>query len=283
MNTPSRIEEQRRHYDKLGTKTPPAAREAGGAQSLALAFQAPYEYVDQWLTAKGLSGIRALDYGCGNGYYSIFLARQGADTTGVDISREQIAIAQARIQYLNPEAKLHFEIANCESLPFGDNAFDLILSIGTLSCLSLPAAYSEISRVLKPGGTAVIVDTLGHNPFLNLNRKIKLWRGTKTKWAVEHTLRMSDYEQARNYFGRVSLEFFDLTVLLVHLADPGGHFPGLLKPVAVFLRQADRFLLSLPVFRKMAFKVVSILSHPLKKSVSQKPIAEKKGEDSVRQ
>jgi len=93
-----------------------------------------------------------LDAGCGDGRY---LAALDADlpkrVAGVDIAERILETARARV----PRAELRQ--ANLESLPFGEGAFELVLSSQVIEhVLDAPAAAGELARVLRPGGRLVI-------------------------------------------------------------------------------------------------------------------------------
>ena len=53
-----------------------------------------------------------------------------------------------------------------------NNKFDLILDYGTFSSLDIQLALPELIRVLKPNGTIIAVETLGHNPLFNLKGEV---------------------------------------------------------------------------------------------------------------
>lgn len=97
-------------------------------------------------------GDKILDLGCGSGRDSIFLAKQGYDVWGIDISKEAIKKAKENFQAKN----LHFLVANAENLPFEDEFFDAIYSRWVLQFVPLKKAASEIFRVLKNNGIAFI-------------------------------------------------------------------------------------------------------------------------------
>jgi len=88
------------------------------------------------------------------------LARRGYVVAGVDASEGMLDHARAN----NPGAKI--EKADVDALPFADAEFDRVLCIEVLRYLPDPtAAIREMSRVLKPGGVALVTAT----PLLNLN------------------------------------------------------------------------------------------------------------------
>jgi SAM-dependent methyltransferase len=104
---------------------------------------------------------RALDIGTGLGDGALLIAREfpHARVRGVDLSPEMIRRAQARIG-LDPEGRVAFKVADAAKLPFEDESFDLVAQ------LNVPPFFSEIARVLRPGGFVVIAASFGAStPF----------------------------------------------------------------------------------------------------------------------
>jgi SAM-dependent methyltransferase len=104
---------------------------------------------------------RALDIGTGLGDGALLIAREfpHARVRGVDLSEEMVRRAQARIG-LDPEGRVAFKVADASHLPFEDDSFDLVAQ------LNVPPFFSEIARVLRPGGFVVIAASWGANtPF----------------------------------------------------------------------------------------------------------------------
>lgn len=104
---------------------------------------------------------RALDVGTGLGDGALLIAREfpHARVRGVDISEEMVRRAQARIG-LDPEGRVAFKVADAARLPFEDDSFDLVAQ------LNVPPFFSEIARVLRPGGFVVIAASFGPStPF----------------------------------------------------------------------------------------------------------------------
>jgi malonyl-CoA O-methyltransferase len=99
-------------------------------------------------------GVDVLDLGCGTGRHSLRLAAAGAAVTAIDFSDGMLAKARAkpgadRIRFLSHD--LH------ERLPLADDSFDLVVSGLMLEHLAkLDGFFSEIRRVLRPGGRAVL-------------------------------------------------------------------------------------------------------------------------------
>lgn len=104
---------------------------------------------------------RALDVGTGTGAGALLVAREfpQARVRGVDLSEEMIRHARARTG-LDPEGRIAFKVADAAKLPWPDESFDLITQ------LNMPPFFTEVARVLRPGGNVVIAASNGPStPF----------------------------------------------------------------------------------------------------------------------
>jgi cyclopropane fatty-acyl-phospholipid synthase-like methyltransferase len=117
--------------------------------------------------------VRALDVGCGSGVHVVFLASEGFQTTGVDISAVGISNAQQRLNALGLKASLRIEGA--ETLDFLSSSFDLVVCVGVYDCTGPVIAKASVERlrqVLSPGGCGLFLFASdrdfrikGENPF----------------------------------------------------------------------------------------------------------------------
>lgn len=109
----------------------------------------------EFLKTYAHPGDRVLDVGCGNGRLLDLLEAMPVDYTGVDVSRELIAISHEQ-----RGARGTFMQASALSLPFEDSSFDVVYSVAVLHHIPSHAYrrrfMEEINRVLKPGGTCVL-------------------------------------------------------------------------------------------------------------------------------
>jgi SAM-dependent methyltransferase len=97
-------------------------------------------------------GQRVLDVACGTGVVSVTAARIGARVTGLDLTPE--LLERARENARIAEVEIDWCEGDVEKLPFGDAAFDAVLSeFGHIFAPRPEVAISEMLRVLKPGGT----------------------------------------------------------------------------------------------------------------------------------
>jgi glycosyltransferase involved in cell wall biosynthesis/ubiquinone/menaquinone biosynthesis C-methylase UbiE len=102
------------------------------------------------------AGQRVLEIGGGMGTDLSQFARHGALVTDLDLSSGHLALAKEnfRLRGLPGEFVLH----DAESLVFDDNTFDLVYSNGVLHHTpNTQHVVSEIHRVLKPGGRAIVM------------------------------------------------------------------------------------------------------------------------------
>jgi ubiquinone/menaquinone biosynthesis C-methylase UbiE len=99
---------------------------------------------------------RALDVGCGAGAFALALAPLVREVVGVDVVPELLAEARKRAP-----ANVEFLEADATALPFERGAFDLVCTARTLHHVARPElVVAEMTRVLRPGGTMLVVDQL---------------------------------------------------------------------------------------------------------------------------
>jgi ubiquinone/menaquinone biosynthesis C-methylase UbiE len=212
------------------------------------------EFYQDRLAAR-CKGKKVLEYGCGTGSQSFFLAQMGAEVTGIDIS--DIAIQKAREE---ARAKglvdITYEVMDAESLTFQDHSFDIVCGSGILHHLNLTRAFSEIARTLLPQGEGIFIEPLGHNPLINLYRR--LTPGMRTK--DEHPLLVSDLELAQQYFSSIDIHYFNLTTLMAVPLRGLPIFNRLLQGLQTF---DDRIFRSVPLARRFAWIAAVTLQKPL--------------------
>jgi ubiquinone/menaquinone biosynthesis C-methylase UbiE len=103
------------------------------------------------------AGSRLLEVAPGPGYLSIELARRGYQVVGMDISASFVQIARAKAREAG--VAVDFQRGNASEMPFDGDAFDFIICCAAFKNFTEPVrAIQEMYRVLKPGGTALIVD-----------------------------------------------------------------------------------------------------------------------------
>ena len=101
-----------------------------------------------------VTGLRALELGCGACQFGIKVAMRGADITGLDFSANQLRQGRANME----ETGVAFPLvrASAEEIPFADGSFDLVFcDHGALSFTDPRVTVPEVARVLRPAGRLV--------------------------------------------------------------------------------------------------------------------------------
>lgn len=100
-------------------------------------------------------GEHVLDVACGTGNAALLAARAGAVVTGLDGAQRLIEVARSRATADGLEAS--FVVGDAQELKFDDGSFDVVLSVfGVIFAFNAEQAFSEIIRVLRPGGRGLI-------------------------------------------------------------------------------------------------------------------------------
>ncbi len=145
-----------------------------------------------------MSGLDAVELGCGTAYVSGWMARRGARVTGIDNSANQLKTA--RRLAAEHGVKLTLVHGTAESTPFADQSFDFAISEYGAAIWCDPHVWiPEAHRVLRPGGRLVF---LGNHPHMSICTP---WDGG-----------VADDRLVRDYFGLHLLDFRDVEI------DPGG-------------------------------------------------------------
>jgi SAM-dependent methyltransferase len=114
-----------------------------------------YEHYHRYaLASRWCLNKHTLDAACGEGFGSSMLAHTAASVEGVDIS--PAAIEHGKQRY-GQQQNINFQVADCTSLPFGDDEFDRVVSFETLEHLAgHDQLLAEFRRVLKPDGCLIL-------------------------------------------------------------------------------------------------------------------------------
>ncbi len=103
---------------------------------------------------KRFAGQRVLEIGCGAGAATGLFAEAGALVTAIDLTEAAVAMTRRHTDGLG----VTVERMDAEHLSFADGSFDHVFSWGVLHHTADPEhAFAEVARVLRPGGTALVM------------------------------------------------------------------------------------------------------------------------------
>jgi len=98
---------------------------------------------------------KVLDIGCGDGIFSIELAKRGYGVVGVDLNVKSVNYAKYFSK--RSEVKIDFLVGDACHLPFANESFDIILCSEVLEHIKDDeGAIREIERVLKQNGLLIL-------------------------------------------------------------------------------------------------------------------------------
>ena len=102
-----------------------------------------------------------LDIATGTGDLAINLAETSAEKiVGLDISPGMLNVGKEKVKAKQLDNRIDMIIGDSENMPFEDNTFDAItVAFGVRNFETLENGLKDILRVLKPGGTFVILET----------------------------------------------------------------------------------------------------------------------------
>jgi 2-polyprenyl-3-methyl-5-hydroxy-6-metoxy-1,4-benzoquinol methylase len=162
------------------------------------------------LTALGqVSGRYICEIGCGGGGLTRELATRGARVSALDISAEALSLTRERNKEFIP-GQVDVQQMDVSNLLFNDESFDLVVGVSILHHVDIGKAAVEVSRVLKPGGKAVFIEPLAHNPIANLWRRLS----PSARTPDELPLSYSEISEMGKHFSSVNCREFALVTLL---------------------------------------------------------------------
>jgi 2-polyprenyl-3-methyl-5-hydroxy-6-metoxy-1,4-benzoquinol methylase len=137
-------------------------RRAPSVETLPWHREQPPALLERAVAARPTRG-RALDVGCGEGVYAVWLAQQGFSVVALDFVSAAVAAARTRAEQAGVDVELH----ECDVVDYeAPSAFDVVLDSGCLHHLpkaKVGAYRRRLDQWLAPGGDFVLVH-FAHRP-----------------------------------------------------------------------------------------------------------------------
>jgi len=166
-----------------------------------------------------MKGLRILDYGCGSGWLSTYLAKRGARVEGFDISGKLVELGMLRAKVNGVSENVHLKKMIAEQLEYPDGIFDRVIGISILHHISLEEGARELSRVLAPGGKAFFIEPLGESPMLDWirNHVFRIHHGHVRVVDAEHPLTYDNIKTIGSVFRSTEFKEFQLTEMIARI------------------------------------------------------------------
>lgn len=122
------------------------------------AYMGFYPYLPPYVVDEPLAGARVLEIGLGFGTLGALIASRGAEYHGVDIAENPVLLMRERLRMAGNGDPARVIQGSALDLPYDDETFDYVYSIGCLHHTGdIPLAVTQVHRVLKPGGKAIVM------------------------------------------------------------------------------------------------------------------------------
>ena len=161
--------------------------------------------------ADSKPGALVLDLCTGTGDVALSIARRGAEQViGVDLSDQMLKLCRAKLKQQGLESRVFLLKADALNLPFKDEVFDVVtLGFGLRNLLERERAVSEMVRVMKKGGRALVLEF--SLPKVQPFRQLYRWY---LRWGIPFFGgALSRSREAYHYLYASILEFSQLDVL----------------------------------------------------------------------
>ena len=167
-------------------------------------LNSPYEYYFNQFR-KLDKNKKLLEIGAGLGENASQLLKMSFNVCATDLSSKSVELMSKKF---SKNKNFTAKIADMEKLQFKDESFDVICSAGSLSYGDNNQVMNEFYRVLKLGGSLIIVDSLNDNPIYRINRFINYIKGDRSKSTLGRIPNINLINKYITKFGYGKVKFF---------------------------------------------------------------------------
>jgi 2-polyprenyl-3-methyl-5-hydroxy-6-metoxy-1,4-benzoquinol methylase len=219
------------------------------------------EYLGATVEALGpLAGRRVLEVGAGSGALAVWLALQGADVTGIDVSGGILEVAAKRASLSGTAHRTRFVCVPIEEFDDPDRSYDLVIGSNVVHHFDRERAIANLARLLRPDGRAAFCEPVLFLP--DVARRLRYAAVVRRRFPPhthspdERSLNRDDLAVISRYFSSVSWQPVQLLCRIQNFVE-------LSDPTFNRLESIDRFVLGhLSAARWLARMIVLTLDQP---------------------
>jgi 2-polyprenyl-3-methyl-5-hydroxy-6-metoxy-1,4-benzoquinol methylase len=209
---------------------------------------------------RPLAGKRILEVGVGSGSLAVWLALQGADVTGIDVSGGILEVAAKRASLSGVASRTHLAHCPIEEFDPPTGSFDAVIGNNVVHHFERDLAMANLARLLRPEGRAVFCEPVLFLPEIARRARYSSLVSRRfpphTHTPDERSLNQGDLRVMERHFAAVSWQPFGVLCRIqnfVELSDPTWNR----------LEAIDRFTLHhVPRARWLARMIVLTLDDP---------------------
>ena len=195
---------------------------------------------------RPLAGKRILEVGAGGGMLAVYLALQGADVTGIDVSAGILEVAAKRAEISGVADRTRFVHVPIEEFDDPSGSFDAVIGNNVVHHFERDLAMDNLARLIAPGGRATFCE-----PVLFVPEAVRTLRYSDpvakrfpphTHTPDERSLNQTDIAIVERYFGEVSWRPFQVLCRLQNfreLSDPDLEPARVHRPLDAATHPAD--------------------------------------------
>lgn len=243
--TPPDLHTERKRYDLAAEHELVGGDLLRGVEGSPKQFHSPYFRYWEHIGDSVRTNDIVLELGAGSGRHTEKLTGSSERVVALDVSEKSLKVCVERAgRGVSPVCG---DMAN---LPFADRLFDVVASAGSLSYGDPQKVDDEIFRVLKVGGTLIVVDSLNHNPVYRLNRWIQYRRGQRSLSTIRRIPDTDRIDTLSRQFDSVRVDFFGSWLFLF---PPASRILGSARALEIFESLDEKNM-----NERMAFKFVLV-------------------------
>ena len=156
--------------------------------------------------------FKVLEIGAGFGRHTVQIVKYSNNVLILDVSSKALELNLK----MNKSVQKAI-VSSMSSIPLDNSSIDLIICGESLSYADPKTTDSEILRVLKPGGSLIIIDALNHNPIYKINRWVKFVLGLRSLSSVYRIPKLSRISRLAENFQNNRIIFFGTWVWLIEI------------------------------------------------------------------